>query len=79
MGRAAGRRHRLALALRQRPDVGAGAADISGTAGPPRWQNPDRSLTIILGAALVVTTLIGAETALGFVFDPRYRIFRLPR
>jgi glucan 1,3-beta-glucosidase len=30
---------------------------------------------IILGAALVVTTLIGAETALGFVFDPRYRDF----
>ena len=24
---------------------------------------------------LVVTTLIGAETALGFVFDPRYRDF----
>jgi exo-beta-1,3-glucanase (GH17 family) len=30
---------------------------------------------VILGAALVVTTLIGAETALGFVFDPRYRDF----
>jgi glucan 1,3-beta-glucosidase len=28
-----------------------------------------------LGAALVVTTLIGAGTALGFVFDPRYRDF----
>jgi glucan 1,3-beta-glucosidase len=25
--------------------------------------------------ALVVTTLIGAETALGFVFDPRYKDF----
>lgn len=35
-----------------------------------------RSLpTVILGAALLVTTLIGAETALGFVFDPRYRDF----
>jgi exo-beta-1,3-glucanase (GH17 family) len=35
-----------------------------------------RSLpAVILGAALVVTTLIGAETALGFVFDPRYRDF----
>jgi glucan 1,3-beta-glucosidase len=32
-------------------------------------------LTIILGAALAVTTVIGAETALGFVFDPRYRDF----
>jgi glucan 1,3-beta-glucosidase len=30
---------------------------------------------MLLGAALVVTTLIGAETALGFVFDPRYRDF----
>jgi exo-beta-1,3-glucanase (GH17 family) len=32
-------------------------------------------LTMILGAALIVTTLIGAETALGFVFDPRYKDF----
>jgi exo-beta-1,3-glucanase (GH17 family) len=30
---------------------------------------------LILGVALVVTTLIGTETALGFVFDPRYRDF----
>src|ERR1700676_987737 len=30
--------------------------------------------TLVLGAALLVTTLIGAETALGFVFDPRYQI-----
>ncbi len=29
----------------------------------------------MLGVALVVTVLIGAETALGFVFDPRYRDF----
>jgi hypothetical protein len=28
-----------------------------------------------LGACLVVTALIGSETALGFVFDPRYRDF----
>jgi exo-beta-1,3-glucanase (GH17 family) len=28
-----------------------------------------------LGAALVVSALIGSETALGFVFDPRYRDF----
>jgi exo-beta-1,3-glucanase (GH17 family) len=28
-----------------------------------------------LGASLVVTTLIATETALGFVFDPRYRDF----
>jgi glucan 1,3-beta-glucosidase len=31
--------------------------------------------TLLLGAALIVTTLIGTETALGFVFDPRYRDF----
>jgi hypothetical protein len=30
---------------------------------------------ILLGLVLVVTTLIAAETALGFVFDPRYRDF----
>ena len=30
---------------------------------------------MLLGIALLVTTLIGAETALGFVFDPRYRDF----
>ena len=29
----------------------------------------------MLGATLIVTTLIAAETALGFVFDPRYRDF----
>ena len=28
-----------------------------------------------LGACAVAATLIGAETALGFVFDPRYRDF----
>ncbi len=32
-------------------------------------------LTYLLGASLLVTTLIGSETALGFVFDPRYRDF----
>jgi exo-beta-1,3-glucanase (GH17 family) len=32
-------------------------------------------LTYLLGAMLVVTALIGSETALGFVFDPRYRDF----
>jgi exo-beta-1,3-glucanase (GH17 family) len=31
--------------------------------------------TYLLGAALVVTALIAGETALGFVFDPRYRDF----
>jgi exo-beta-1,3-glucanase (GH17 family) len=41
----------------------------------PRDARASSALTMILGAALVVTTLIGAETALGFVFDPRYRDF----
>lgn len=31
--------------------------------------------TMLLGAVLLLTALIGAETALGFVFDPRYRDF----
>ncbi len=34
--------HRFAAALRQRRDVGARAADISGIAGPPRSSGPDR-------------------------------------
>ncbi len=42
--------------------------------GPREWRTPS-ALTVMLGLALAVTTLIGAETALGFVFDPRYRDF----
>ena len=41
----------------------------------PRDQRIKSTMAIILGLALIVTTLIGAETALGFVFDPRYRDF----
>ena len=41
----------------------------------PRDERARSALTMILGAALIVTSLIGAETALGFVFDPRYRDF----
>ena len=41
----------------------------------PRDQRVRSAMAIILGLALIVTTLIGAETALGFVFDPRYRDF----
>jgi exo-beta-1,3-glucanase (GH17 family) len=41
----------------------------------PRDARSRSALTMFLGAALVVTTLIGTETALGFVFDPRYRDF----
>ncbi len=32
-------------------------------------------MSILLGLVLVVTALLAAETALGFVFDPRYRDF----
>jgi glucan 1,3-beta-glucosidase len=41
----------------------------------PRDERARSALTMILGAALIVTSLIGAETALGFVFDPRYHDF----
>ncbi|MDB5639193.1 MAG: beta-(1-6) glucans synthase [Bradyrhizobium sp.] len=41
----------------------------------PRDARTGSVLAMILGAALVVTTLIGSETALGFVFDPRYKDF----
>src|SRR4051812_15057003 len=41
----------------------------------PRDGRTGSVLAIILGAALLVTTLIGTQTALGFVFDPRYRDF----
>ncbi|MDP1585253.1 MAG: beta-(1-6) glucans synthase [Bradyrhizobium sp.] len=41
----------------------------------PRDQRTRSALTFLLGVVLLVTTLIGAETALGFVFDPRYKDF----
>jgi exo-beta-1,3-glucanase (GH17 family) len=41
----------------------------------PRDQRTSSVPTILLGAALLVTTVIAAETALGFVFDPRYKDF----
>jgi glucan 1,3-beta-glucosidase len=41
----------------------------------PRDGRVQSAMAIILGLALIVTTLIGAETALGFVFDPRYKDF----
>jgi exo-beta-1,3-glucanase (GH17 family) len=56
---------------------------VSGRALPafldvfgPRGEGTRLSASMwCLGAALVVTCLIGSETALGFVFDPRYRDF----
>jgi exo-beta-1,3-glucanase (GH17 family) len=41
----------------------------------PREGRTASVLTMALGSTLIVTTLIAAETALGFAFDPRYRDF----
>jgi exo-beta-1,3-glucanase (GH17 family) len=41
----------------------------------PREGRTRSVLTIALGLTLVVSTVIAAETALGFTFDPRYRDF----
>jgi exo-beta-1,3-glucanase (GH17 family) len=41
----------------------------------PREARTGSVPAILLGLALIVTTLVGAGTALGFVFDPRYRDF----
>jgi exo-beta-1,3-glucanase (GH17 family) len=41
----------------------------------PRELRTNSVLTVLLGLTLAVTTLIGAATALGFAFDPRYRDF----
>lgn len=41
----------------------------------PRPGRTTVATSVVLGLVLAVTTLIAAETALGFVFDPRYRDF----
>ncbi|TAI60158.1 beta-(1-6) glucans synthase [Bradyrhizobium sp. Leo170] len=41
----------------------------------PRQYRHGTLLTALLGLSLIVTTVIGAETALGFTFDPRYKDF----
>jgi exo-beta-1,3-glucanase (GH17 family) len=41
----------------------------------PREARTRSVMAVMLGVTLIVTTLIAAETALGFVFDPRYRDF----
>jgi glucan 1,3-beta-glucosidase len=41
----------------------------------PRDGRTRSVLTVLLGFTLIVTAVIGAETALGFAFDPRYRDF----
>lgn len=41
----------------------------------PREDRTDSFATLLLGLVLTVTTLMAAETALGFLFDPRWRDF----
>jgi len=41
----------------------------------PQHMRDRTPLSIALGLCLAVTAVIGFETALGFVFDPRYRDF----
>jgi glucan 1,3-beta-glucosidase len=41
----------------------------------PREGRTGSVLTALLSLTLIVATVIGAETALGFAFDPRYRDF----
>jgi exo-beta-1,3-glucanase (GH17 family) len=41
----------------------------------PKEQRTQSVLTIMLGLSLMVTVVIGANTALGLVFDPRYKDF----
>ncbi|MGO3930953.1 beta-(1-6) glucans synthase [Rhodopseudomonas pseudopalustris] len=60
----------------------AAIALVSGRALPtflelfgPREDRSRSFLTYALGLSVVVTTLIGAQSALGFTFDPRYRDF----
>jgi hypothetical protein len=54
--------------------AGRGLPTFLELLGPPDYR--DRSwMAVILGLILAVTTLVGADTALGFVFDARYRDF----
>ncbi len=71
----------LLLAAAVAPVFGANAL-MSGRALPtflellgPRDHRTKSALAVVLGLALIVTAVIGAETALGFVFDPRYKDF----
>jgi glucan 1,3-beta-glucosidase len=71
----------LIAAAAAAPVFGASAL-MSGHGSPtflellgPRDQRTRSALTIVLGLVLIVTTLVGVESALGFVFDPRYKDF----
>ncbi len=41
----------------------------------PRDDKPRPAMTYLLGIALAISAVIGSQTALSFVFDPRYRDF----
>jgi hypothetical protein len=43
--------------------------------GPRGFRGNTTVLSVLLGLVLAITTLIAAQTALGFTFDPRYRDF----
>ena len=71
----------LLLAATGAPAFGANAL-MSGRGLPtflellgPKEYRTRSVLTVFLGLALIVTILIGAVTALGFVFDARYKDF----
>jgi exo-beta-1,3-glucanase (GH17 family) len=58
------------------------SALMSGRAPPtflellgPREDRTRSVSAVLLGLTLIVTVLVGAESALGFVFDPRYKDF----
>jgi glucan 1,3-beta-glucosidase len=72
----------LLLAAATAAPLLAANALMSGRALPtfleligPREGRTRSVLTMGLGLTLIVTTVIAAETALGFTFDPRYRDF----
>jgi glucan 1,3-beta-glucosidase len=71
----------LLLAATVAPLVGANALMSAGALPTflellgPKVYRTRSALTIILGLALTVTVVIGAATALGFVFDQRYKDF----
>jgi glucan 1,3-beta-glucosidase len=72
----------LLLAAGMAAPLLAANALMSGRALPtfleligPREGRTRSVLTMALGLTLIVTTVIAAETALGFAFDPRYRDF----
>ena len=75
MGRVAGGRHCLAVLCANALMSGCALPTFWTCSGPRQDNKSPPALTIVLGIVLAVTVLIGAETALGFVFDPRYRDF----